>query len=180
MERLAARNLFDELIRLRDEQRVQRRGALQVIKGTELPVELNPHGLIRWYLHPFIDDTAIRALIFYRQEIPPGSRSGMQKHPGELMFYFVHGRGYTLIDGVRHPWKADDVLSLPTREGGVTYQHFNTDPDEPAELVACELNQAHRLGVDRGSEFDELSPAPEYEAARSAARNGHPSPGDSR
>ena len=171
-KRLAERNLFEELVRLRDEQREQRRGAMQVIKRGELPLELNPHGLMRWYLHPFIDDTAIRALIFYSQEIPPGSRSGKQKHPGELIFYVVSGRGYTLIDGVRHPWRADDVFAIPTREGGVVYQHFNEDRERPAELVACELNQVHRLGVDRGSEFEELERAPEYSAARAAERRG--------
>ena len=37
-ERLGQRNLFDELIALRDQQREQRRGALQVIKRTELHV----------------------------------------------------------------------------------------------------------------------------------------------
>ena len=169
-EKLAARNLFDELIQLRDQQREQKRSAMQVLKRGELPVELNPHGLMRWYLHPFIDDTAITALIFYSQEIPPGSRSGKQKHPGELMFYVVSGRGYTLIDGVRHPWKADDVICIPTREGGVVYQHFNEDRERPAELVACELNQAQRLGVDRGSEFDELEAAPEYAEAQAAER----------
>jgi hypothetical protein len=171
-ERLAARNLFDELIELRDQQREQRRNAMQVIKKGELPLELNQHGLLRWYLHPFIDDTAIKAITFYTQEIPPGSRSGKQKHPGELMFYVVSGRGHTLIDGVRHPWKADDVVSIPTREGGVVYQHFNDDPDHPAELVACEQNQVHRLGVDRGSAFDELEAAPEYAAQRAAERGG--------
>jgi hypothetical protein len=169
-ERLAQRNFFDELLRLRDQQRDQRRDALQVIKRGELPLELNPHGYVRWYLHPFIEDTAIRALIFYSQEIPPGSRSGKQKHPGELMFYIVSGRGHTLIEGVRHPWKADDVISIPTRQDGTVYQHFNDDPDHPAELVGCELNQVHRLGVDRGSAFEELDPAPEYAAAQAARR----------
>jgi Cupin domain len=171
-ERLGQRNFFDELIRLRDQQREQRRGALQVIKRGELPLELNPHGYLRWYLHPFIEDTAIRALMFYSQEIPPGSRSGKQKHPGEMMFYVVSGRGHTLIDGVRHPWKADDVFCIPTRQEGTIYQHFNDDSDQPAELVACELNQVHRLGVDRGSAFEELENAPEYAAAQAAARRG--------
>ncbi len=176
MKQLAQRNLFDELIRLRDEQRQQRRSALQVIKRDELPVELNPHGLMRWYLHPFIDDTTIRALIFYSQEIPPGSRSGKQKHPGELIFYVVSGRGHTLIDGVRHPWKTDDVFTIPTREHGTVFQHFNDDPERPAVLVACELNEVHRLGVDRGSAFEELEAAPEYAAAQAAERRAQHQP----
>jgi len=167
--RLAERNLFDELLALRDSQREQRRAAMQVIKRDELPVEVNAHGLLRWYLHPLVDDTAIQSLIFYSQQIPAGSRSGRQKHPGELIFYVVAGRGHTRIDGMPHPWKADDVFAIPTREGGTVYQHFNDDPERPAELVACELNQVHRLGVDRGSAFEELEAAPEYAAGRAAS-----------
>ena len=78
----------------------------------------------------------------------------------------------TLISTIGLFWKADDVFCIPTRQEGTIYQHFNDAPDQPAELVACELNQVHRLGVDRGSGFEELENAPEYAAAQAAERRG--------
>jgi len=64
--KLAQMNLWDALIALRDSQRGQRRDGIQVVKGSELPVENNPLGLIQWYLHPAITDTVLSTHIFYR------------------------------------------------------------------------------------------------------------------
>jgi gentisate 1,2-dioxygenase len=117
---------------------------------------------MQWYLHPALHDTLLRTLMFYRQEIPPGSRSGKQKCQGSLLFYVQEGRGYTILDGARHPWEAGDLINLPIREEGVVYQHFNVDPDQRVLLVACEPNLVDALGVDKGSGFEQLEPAPEY------------------
>src|SRR5438132_14065217 len=74
--KLAEKNLWNELIAMRDRQREAKRDALQVIKESDLPLEANAQGLMRWYLHPAIKDTAITSYMFFQQEIPPGSRSG--------------------------------------------------------------------------------------------------------
>jgi gentisate 1,2-dioxygenase len=120
---------------------------------------------MRWYMHPALDDVALRTLLLYVQEIPPGSRSGRQKCQGSIVFYVLEGRGYTILDSQRHAWKAGDVINLPIRLEGITYQHFNADPEHRALLVGAEPNLVDVLGVDKGAGFDEVEPAPEYRQA---------------
>ncbi len=127
-----------------------------------MPWEINRHGKMQWYLHPSLVDRALRTVMFYRHEIPGGSRSGRQLCQGSIIFYVLKGRGYTTVDGVRHAWKAGDIINLPIREEGVIYQHFNLDPVEPALLAACEPNLVDVLGVDKGCGFEELESAPEF------------------
>ncbi len=157
-EQLAQRNLFAELLALRDKQREERQGAVWLVKGDTLPWEQNPLGKMRWYLHPMLDDTAVRTLTFAVQEIAPGGRSGRLQFQGGQVIYVWQGRGHTLLDGVRHPWEAGDVINLPLRTEGITVQHFN-DGDEPVRLVCAEANLVHALGVDRGVGYEVLENA---------------------
>src|SRR5512142_67222 len=48
---MEGKNYWSELIALRDEQRARRARAIQVVRGKDLPLERNKHGLMRWYLH---------------------------------------------------------------------------------------------------------------------------------
>ena len=74
----------------------------------------------------------------------------------------LEGRGYTLVDGVKHEWEEGDVLNLPLRAKGIIVQHFNTDPEKPVRFVATEPNWIECTYVDRGSGFEQLEDAPEY------------------
>jgi quercetin dioxygenase-like cupin family protein len=161
-KRLAQTNFWDEILKLRDQQRDQRKNGLMVIKGSELPQETNRQGLMRWYLHPAITDTVLNTHVFFEQEIPPGSRSGMLKFQGEQVIYILEGKGHTLIDGVKHHWEAGDVLNLPLRKQGIIVQHVNEDPDKPAKFVAAEPNLYACTSVDRGSGFEQIEDCPEY------------------
>jgi gentisate 1,2-dioxygenase len=154
-------NLLEWLYELRDHQRAHRTKGAWLIKGKEVPWEKNRQGNMQWYLHPALEDTAIRSMIFFRQEIPPGGRSGAQKSPGGQVIYIVQGRGYTTLDGVRHNWEAEDVVNIPIRSDGVVVQHFNRDKHEPVVLVCADLNLADLLGLDRGSALEQVEPAPE-------------------
>ena len=107
--------------------------------------ELNRQGLMRWYLHPAIDDTILKTEMIFEQEIPPGSRSGRIKFQGEQVIYVIEGRGHTLIDGVKHPWKAGDVINLPLRRDGIVVQHFNDDAEKPVRFIAAEPDPAHAV-----------------------------------
>jgi len=160
--KLAEVNHWDELLKLRDRQREQMRNGIQVIKEADLPLEVSRHGLMRWYLHPSIKDTCLTVLMFYQQEIPPGSRSGRLKFQGGQVMMITDGQGYTVIDGVKHSWKAGDVLNLPLRADGIIVQHFNTDPNNVAKFVATEPNWVEGVSVDRGCGFEQLEDAPEY------------------
>lgn len=164
-ERLAQTNFWDALLALRDEQRALRASALQVVKEQELPLELNRQGLMRWYMHPEIRDTTLTTFMMFQQDIPPGSRSGRVKFQGGQVLYILEGRGHTMLDGVRHGWKGGDVINLPLRRGGIVVQHFNDDPETTARFIAVEPNLFACTSVDRGSGFEQLENAPEYDRA---------------
>jgi gentisate 1,2-dioxygenase len=160
--RLAKTNFWDELFAMRDRQRENRKNGLQVIKGSQLPQEVNRQGLMRWYMHPAIKDTLLTTHMFFEQEIPPGSRSGRLKFQGEQVMYILEGKGYTLIDGVKHHWEAGDVVNLPLRKQGIVIQHVNSDEQHAAIFVAAEPNLFECTSVDRGSGFEQIEDAPEY------------------
>jgi len=158
---LGRQNLFDWLLALRDQQRRRQLHTTWLIAGDELPWEINRHGKMQWYLHPAIAYSTIHTLTFYRQEIPVGSRSGLQRHAGDVVFFVIQGQGYTEVDGVRYHWSPEDLMTLPIRPEGVVYRHVNTGAT-PVHLVACEPNLVFTVDVDRGVGFEELEVAPEW------------------
>ncbi|MDP2727826.1 MAG: cupin domain-containing protein [Dehalococcoidia bacterium] len=153
---------LEELFQRRDKERAQKAGSIAVVKGAKLPWETNRQGKMRWYLHPGIENTVIRSLLVFIQEIPPGSRSGKEKHQGGRIHFILEGKGYTILDGVKHEWEAGDAVVLPVKPDGVTFQHFNADPANPVRFIAAEPNLYDALGVDMGSGFEQLEDAPEY------------------
>jgi gentisate 1,2-dioxygenase len=98
----------------------------------------------------------------YVQEIPPSSRSGKQLLQGGRFHYVLEGKGRTIIDDTRHDWEKGDVILLPVKSHGVIHQHFNIDSNQPAKLLVAEPNWVDVWGVDIGSGFEMLEPAPEY------------------
>jgi gentisate 1,2-dioxygenase len=158
---MTEKNLWNELIAMRDRQRERSANAVQVVRGSDLPQENNAFGMMRWYMHPSIEDTALSTLMFSEQELAPGSRSGRLKFQGGQVVYVLTGSGYTTIDGVKHPWKTGDVLNLPVRRDGIVVQHVNTGT-ENAKVLACEPNWFASTGVDRGSGFELIEPSSDY------------------
>jgi gentisate 1,2-dioxygenase len=154
-------NLLEWLFELRNYQRNHTRKAAWLIKGKDVPWEINRQGRMQWYLHPALEDIAIRSMMFFRQEIPPRSRSGAQRSPGGQVIYIIQGRGYTLLDGVRHDWQEEDVVNIPIRMDGITVQHVNVDKVDPVIMICADLNLAELVGVDRGSEFEQVEDAPQ-------------------
>jgi hypothetical protein len=157
-DRLRKRNLFQELIDLRDSQRDAQQDAMWVIKERDIPLEVNPLGRMRWYLHPNLDDVAIHALIVSVQELAPGEVSGKLHFQGGSVIFFIDGQGETVLDGETYTWKAGDLINTPLRPDGVTLQHFNSG-SETARFIEASPNLVHALGVDRGSGFDVLEPS---------------------
>jgi len=153
---------YDELIELRDKERQRIAGASVCVKGGDLPWEINPQGVMKWYMHPNIDSTAHKFVMFYAQEIPPASSSGKQRCQGGVVFVAVEGAGYTFIDEQRYDWKKGDLFQLPIRPDGVVFQHFNASDSAVALLIAAEPNLAATTGVDRACGFEQLEKAPEY------------------
>ena len=155
-------NLLEELFKKRDIQREIVKKGIKVVKGKELPVESNRMGLYRWYTHPLLTNVATQAIMVWVQEIPGGSRSGKEKHQGGRVHYVLEGKGYTVVDGVRHDWEKGDVVLLPIKPDGVVFQHFNADANKVARLVSAEPNWTDALGVDLGAAFEQLEDSPDY------------------
>jgi gentisate 1,2-dioxygenase len=159
-------NLLEWLYQLRDRQRQHQRQGAWLIKGRDLAWENNRQGKMKWFLHPALNHTSIRSMIVFEQEIPPGGRSGAQKTPGGSVLYILEGKGFTLLDGVRHDWQAEDLVNIPIRTEGVVVQHVNTDPRRPVRFVSADLNLVDILGVDRGAEFEQVEAAPTWNEGR--------------
>ena len=156
-----ADNLLEWMYRLRDLQREHQGKGAWLIKGRDLPWESNRQGKMKWFLHPALNNTAIRSMIVFEQEIPAGGRSGAQKTPGGSVLYILEGKGFTLLDGERHDWQAEDLVNIPIRTGGVVVQHVNADPRRPVRFISADLNLVDILGVDRGAELEQIEAAPD-------------------
>jgi len=78
------------------------------------------------------------------------------------VLYIISGRGYTLLDDERHNWEAEDVVNIPIRSNGVRVQHVNIDRHDPVLFVQAEINLVDMLGVDRGSELEQIEDSPDY------------------
>ena len=160
--------LYEALLQRRDEQRRKRAKGRQVVQARTLKQEIAPQGLIKWYLHPDIDDTVLKTMMFFVQEIPPGSRSGKVRHQGGIAHLIMEGRGCSIVNGVRHDWEAINSLFIPILAEGVVFQHFNADPDRPVRMAVAIPNLVDTLGVDLGAGFEQLEEAPEYIQAQRA------------
>ena len=162
LEEIEGRNLFDELIDLRDEQRKGQEKAVWLIKGKDIPFENSKLGKLRWYMHAKLKSPCINTLMIYVQDIEPEGRSGRVHHPGNQVIYIMKGEGYTMIDGEKYHWAKGDVVQIPLRVTGCVVQHFNTSKDVTSRFVACEPNTMESIGVDRGSGFELLENATGY------------------
>ena len=158
------RALWDSIISrgIADRERVAR--GHSVVHRDELPVEVTPFGRLRWYLHHDLTGPATQALYFCELEIPPGSRSGILRHQGGIVHLVVEGSGYTRLDGTEHHWERRDVIALPVRPDGVTFQHVNNGVGV-VRLVIAWPNLDSALGPHAGVAMDVLEPAPEYAEA---------------
>jgi len=126
--------------------------------------ELNAMGFMRWYLHPDLDGPSTRSLYVHELEIPAGSSSGRLQTQGGILHFVLEGTGRTLVEGVGHQWEKDDVIAIPIRELGVTYQHVNTG-DGPARLLVVWPNLDSALGPEGGVELKVVEPSPDYAGA---------------
>lgn len=133
------------------------------VSRDELPVELNPMGFMRWYLHPSLEEPSTRALYFFELDIPVGSRSGLIQHQGNVITYVLEGSGWTEYEGGQHEWEAGDVIALPVKEAGVEFRHHNTGLGEVKMLVTWP-NFDSANGPEGGVYLNVIEPCPEWAA----------------
>jgi len=101
-----------------------------VVKGSQRPWEQTRQGRLKHFLHSTMTDTAD---ICWRSVFIHDIRthSGRHRHQGGLAIYVIEGKGWTVVDGIRHDWEEGDLILLPVKPGGLEHQHFNAEPGKP-------------------------------------------------
>lgn len=151
---------YEGLMRLWREARESAQTGRVVIRAREQPWEQNRQGLAKNYLHPLVLDTADHGWNVFIHDIR--THSGMHRHQGGLAIYVIEGKGWTVVDGVRHDWEEGDLLLLPVKPGGCEHQHFNGEYGKPCKWLAfIYLHYIDRLG----SELSQTKVSPDYSHA---------------
>ncbi len=127
--------LYDYGVRALAEKMQQKAEGKVIIKGKEISYEQNRQGVIKYLLHrKDWDRHSVPGWHVFINRIKV--HSGKHVHQGGLSIFVLDGKGYTVVDGVRYDWEEGDLIVLPVKPGGIEHQHFNEDPNKPAEWLA--------------------------------------------
>lgn len=130
----AQKSLYESVFARMAERRDLAQHGRIVIKGSEIPWQMNRQGKIGYYLHDDITDTALTEWRVFIHEIH--THSGKHVHQGGLGLYVLDGHGTTVIDGKAESWKEGDLIVLPVLPGGCEHQHFNDDETGASQWLA--------------------------------------------
>jgi gentisate 1,2-dioxygenase len=83
----------------------------------------------------------------FRQTIPPGESSDMQRHYHETVHYVIGGHGYSDIEDDREQWAAGDFIYTPP---WTWHRHYNDSAAAPVEFLTIENSRLlQSLGIAR-------------------------------
>jgi gentisate 1,2-dioxygenase len=83
----------------------------------------------------------------FRQTIPPGLSSDMQRHHHETVHFVISGSGHSEIEDESEPWSAGDFVYTPP---WTWHRHYNDSDAEPVEFLTIENSRLlNLLGVGR-------------------------------
>ena len=83
----------------------------------------------------------------FRQTIPPGQSSDMQRHYHETVHYVIAGRGHSDIEDDTETWAAGDFIYTPP---WTWHRHYNDSAGEPVEFLTIENSRLlQALGIAR-------------------------------
>ena len=83
----------------------------------------------------------------FRQTIPPGQSSDMQRHHHETVHFVISGNGHSEIEDDSEPWSAGDFIYTPP---WTWHRHYNDSSTEPVEFLTIENSRLlNLLGVGR-------------------------------
>lgn len=71
--------------------------------------------VIAEYRDPETGRSVVPALGCYLQLVRPGVRTRAHRETSSAVYHVVAGKGFTDIDGVRHPWGEGDFFAVPPR-----------------------------------------------------------------
>ena len=83
----------------------------------------------------------------FRQSIPPGLSSDMQRHHHETVHYVIAGSGHSEVEDETEAWTTGDFIYTPP---WTWHRHYNDSPAEPVEFLTIENSRLlGLLGVGR-------------------------------
>ncbi|WP_433218565.1 cupin domain-containing protein [Dactylosporangium sp. CS-047395] len=83
----------------------------------------------------------------FRQTIPPGESSDMQRHYHETVHYVIAGRGHSEVEDETEAWATGDFVYTPP---WTWHRHYNDSADEPVEFLTIENSRLlAALGIAR-------------------------------
>jgi gentisate 1,2-dioxygenase len=83
----------------------------------------------------------------FRQTIPPGLTSDMQRHHHETVHYVIAGTGHTEVEDDVESWSTGDFIYTPP---WTWHRHYNDSADHPVEFLTIENSRLlDLLGVGR-------------------------------
>ncbi len=145
-----------------DEWKVIRDNALNgkvVTRGKEMPWQQNAQALVKFFYYPTItDDVANKDWMVFVQDIR--THSGKHRHQGGLGLYVLEGKGWSVVDGKRFDWEAEDLILLPVRPNGVEHQHFNAEQGKPCKWLAFIYTHYMRI---TGHQMQQEDKHPEFQ-----------------
>jgi len=83
----------------------------------------------------------------FRQTIPPGETSDMQRHHHETVHFVIAGTGHSEVEDETESWATGDFVYTPP---WTWHRHYNDSADEPVEFLTIENSRLlGLLGVGR-------------------------------
>jgi gentisate 1,2-dioxygenase len=124
------------------------------IRGSEVPVVDSRQGTSQFYIMPQFEELSLTQwVIFVRDHT--GVPSGRHRHQGGITIFGVEGEGYSIVNGHRFDWSAEDAVLLPIVPGGLDHQHFRARDDRPSKFMGIIYEP---LVVALGAEMVQLEP----------------------
>lgn len=138
------------------------------IRGSEVPVIDSRQGTSQFYVMPQFEELALTQwVVFVRDHT--GVPSGRHQHQGGIAIFGVEGDGFSVVNGHRFDWSAEDAVLLPIVPGGLDHQHFRAREDRPSKFMGIIYEP---LVVALGAEMVQLEPQ-----TRSGEWEPHPGEG---
>jgi len=94
-----------------------------------------------------VGDLPTRTFELFRQVIPGGLSSDMQRHHHETVHFVIEGSGHTEVEDESFTWSTGSFIYTPP---WTWHRHYNDDPEAPVHFLTIENSRMlGLLGVNR-------------------------------
>lgn len=138
-------NPYEDALKRHRERIEKARKGKKLIKSVEIPWRVGRQGVLRHYHTESDKGHALETVNVFVHEVR--SHSGCHIHQGGFNLFVLMGKGWTVVDGVRHDWAEGDLILLPFKKGGVEHQHFNADNKPSRWLAFSSIKMGEMVGM---------------------------------